>query len=184
MWEVVGKALAKVISPAGLDNRTYRHLSCRLSYRHSLPTNGWRMWHGSCSQSWVWCVGVCIWWQTRRALRAWASRKRSFGRHVVSISCQYWGYNWFPWRFKSLFLSQNKTKKTKLKKLLTVFPCDEPISQTAGKASDNLRRSIGREVRCYDSPHDVCEQKPWLALQGNSLVQHVDGFLTCGARLS
>ena len=38
----------------------------------------------------------------------------------------------------------------------TVFPCGEPTSQSAGKASDNLRRHIGKEARNYGWPHDVC----------------------------
>lgn len=101
MWEVVGKALAKIISPAGLDNRPYWHLSCGLSYRHSLPTNAWRMWHRSCNHSRVWCVGVCIWWNAHRALGAWASWNRSFGRHVVSIPRQYWGLQYFSLKFQN-----------------------------------------------------------------------------------
>lgn len=204
MWEVVGKALAKIISPAGLDNRPYWHLSCGLSYRYSLPTNAWRMWHRSCNHSRVWCVGVCIWWNAHRALGAWASWKRSFGRHVVSIPRQYWGLQYFSLKFQNPSPTKppspphhsppgapsphkkkkNEKRKKMKKKSRTVFPCGEPISQSAGKVSDNLWHSIGREVRCYGWLHDVCAPHSWLAYKANSLVHHVDGFLTCGARLS
>lgn len=62
---------------------------------------------------------------------------------------QKWGWREGVFSFKKIFF---------FKKKLTVFPCGEPVSQSAGKVSDNLRHGIGRGVRCYDWLHDVCSR--------------------------